>query len=92
MTLEDLLNTTKENYELAMKDGCEYRISNVIRGYETLSNLYHLDMITAKTFNKYFDDIYTMANNVYIRYVRDDEEMIKKVKSIVRSAPFSFVI
>jgi hypothetical protein len=89
MTLEDLLNATKENYELAMKDGCEYRISNVIRGYETLSNLYHLGMITAKTFNKYFDDIYTMANNVYIRYVRNDEEMIKKVKSIVRRAPFS---
>lgn len=89
MTVEDLLNATKEDYEIAMKCGGEYHISNVIRGYETLSNLYHLGMITTKTFDKYFNVMYTMANNVCIRYMQNDKEMIKKVKSIMKNTPFS---
>ena len=75
MTVKDLLNKTKENYELAMEYGDKCFISNVIKGYQTFSNLYRLDMIATKTFDKYFNDFYTMANKVYAKFIRDDEKM-----------------
>ena len=87
MTVEELLNTTKENYEIAMELGGEYPISNVIRCYETFSNLYRLNLITTKTFDEYFNAMYTMANNVCSRYMQNDEEMNKNVKMIM-SIPF----
>ena len=87
MTVEDLVNTTKETYEMAMEFGGEYLISNVIKCYETFSNLYHLNLITNATFDKYFNAMYTMVNNVCTRYMQNDEEMNKKVKSIMET-PF----
>lgn len=81
MTVNDLLNKTKQNYELAMEYGNECCISNVIKGYQTFSNLYRLDMITIETFDKYFNNFYTMANNVYVRFMRDDEKMNESVKN-----------
>lgn len=44
-------------------------------------------MITTKTFDKYFNNLYTMANNVYNQYIHDNEEMNKNVKTIL-SIPF----
>lgn len=87
MTVKDLLNATKENYEMAMEFGSEYAISNVLRGYETFSNLYRLNLITTKTFDKYFNTMYTMANNVCTRYMQNDKEMNESVKMIMRT-PF----
>lgn len=84
MTVKDLLNVTKENYEMAMELGNEYAISNVLRGYETFSNLYSLNLITTKTFDKYFNTIYTMANNVCARYMQNNEEMNESVKMLMR--------
>lgn len=81
MTVKDLLNKTKENYELAMEYGNECCISNVIKGYQTFSNLYRLDMIDTKTFNKYFANFYTMANNVYARFIEDDEKMHESIEN-----------
>lgn len=79
MTVKDLLNKTKENYEIAMKYGNKCFISNVIKGYQTFSNLYRLDMITIETYDKYFTNFYTMANNVYARFIQDDEKMIESI-------------
>lgn len=81
MTVEDLLNKTKRYYELAMECGGEYFISNVIKGYQTFSNLYRLDMITTETFDKYFTNFYTMANNVYDRFIQDDEKMNESIEN-----------
>lgn len=80
MTVKDLLNKTKENYEIAMKYGNKSFISNVIKGYQTFSNLYRLDMITTETFDKYFNNFYTMAENVYDRFIQDDEKMNEIIK------------
>lgn len=91
MTVMDLLNTAKENYEMAMEFGGVYSISNVIRCYETFSNLYHLNLITNETFDKYFNAMYTMANNVCTRYMQNDEKMNKKVKTIIET-PFGKII
>nr|DAJ61606.1 MAG TPA: hypothetical protein [Caudoviricetes sp.] len=87
MKVEDLINKTKENYEFAMECGDDYLISNVIKGYQTFSNLYRLDMITTETFDKYFNDFYIMANNVYVKYIQDNKEMNESVKMIM-SIPF----
>lgn len=81
MTVKDLLNKTKENYELAMEYGDECFISNVIKGYQTFSNLFRLGMITAETYDKYFDNFYIIANNVYTRFIQDDEKMNESVKN-----------
>ena len=81
MTVKDLLNKTKQNYELAMEYEDECFISNVIKGYKTFSNLYRLDMIATKTFDKYFNDFYTMANNVYVRFIRNDEKMNESIEN-----------
>lgn len=87
MKVEDLINKTKENYEFAMECGDDYLISNVIKGYQTFSNLYRLDMITTETFDKYFNDLYIMANNVYVKYIQNNKEMNESVKMIM-SIPF----
>lgn len=87
MKVEDLINKTKENYEFAMECGDDYLISNVIKGYQTFSNLYRLDMITTETFDKYFNDLFIMANNVYVKYIQDNKEMNESVKMIM-SIPF----
>lgn len=87
MIVEKLVNKTKEHYEFAMEMGDVYSIVSVIKGYQTFTNLYGLDMITTKTFDKYFNNLYTMANNVYKQYIHDNEEMNKNVKTIL-SIPF----
>lgn len=87
MKVEDLINKTKENYEFAMECGDDYLISNVIKGYQTFSNLYRLDMITTETFDKYFNNLYIMANNVYVKYIQGNKEMNESVKMIM-SIPF----
>lgn len=87
MKVEDLINKTKENYEFAMECGDDYLISNVIKGYQTFSNLYRLDMITTETFDKYFNDLFIMANNVYVKYIQNNKEMNESVKMIM-SIPF----
>lgn len=87
MIVEKLVNKTKEHYEFAMEMCDAYSIANVIKGYQTFTNLYGLDMITTKTFDKYFNNLYTMANNVYNQYIHDNEEMNKNVKTIL-SIPF----
>lgn len=81
MTVKDLLNKTKENYELAMECGDERFISNVIKCYQTFSNLYRLDLITTETFNKYFANFYTMTNNVYARFIEYDEKMNESIEN-----------
>lgn len=87
MIVEKLVNKTKEHYEFAMEMGDVYSIASVIKGYQTFTNLYGLDMITTKTFDKYFNNLYTMANNVYNQYIHDNEKMNKNVKTIL-SIPF----
>lgn len=87
MKVEDLLNKTKQNYEFAMECGDDYLISNVLKGYETFSNLYRLDMITTETFDKYFNNFYIMANNVCVKYMQDNKEKNESVKMIM-SIPF----
>lgn len=87
MKIEDLINKTKENYEFAMECEDDYLISNVIKGYQTFSNLYRLDMITTETFDKYFNDLFIMANNVYVKYIQGNKEMNESVKMIM-SIPF----
>ena len=64
-----------------MKYGNKCCISNVIKGYQTLSNLYRLDMITTETYDKYFNNFYTMAENVYVRFIQDDEKMNERIKN-----------
>lgn len=71
MTIKDLFNTTKENYERAIRTGNECSIANVINAYNAFCALYRVQLISPKLFinilkiftiwqTKYIQRIYTM--------------------------------
>lgn len=50
MTIKELFNTTKEDYEIAIRTGNEPSIANVINAYNTFCTLYRMCLISIKNF------------------------------------------
>ena len=80
MTIKELFNTTKENYEIAIRTGNECSIANVINAYNTFCTLYRMWLISAKTFHKYFNDFYNMADEIYSMYIYNDLDNYDEIK------------
>lgn len=80
MTIKELFNTTKEDYEIAIGTGNVCSIANVINAYNTFCTLYRMYLISTKTFYKYFKDFYNMAVEVYSTYIYNDIDNYNEIK------------
>lgn len=85
MTIKKLLYKTRENYVGAINTENEYYIVATIEGYLTLRNLKHMNLISTNTYNKYFNEFYYMAYNVWYIAIHNDN-LYRKVNNCISNA------